>query len=73
MFRHPEMRGPLLAELEMVTRVGGELLETSLVPLLLAYMGRFSSKPTCFSDLKKYISFIPDSRKEELITRLVFS
>ena len=72
--RNPSLRGPWLAEIDLVSRVGGEGLESLLLPpLLLAYLDKFGSKPVCFSDLKNYISFIPDSVKEEFIKRCVQS
>ena len=72
------MRGPWLAEIDLCTRVGegvGEEGEggqlTALPALILAYLDRFASKPVCFSDLKKYIQFIPGQLMEGFVKRLV--
>jgi hypothetical protein len=72
------LRGPWLAEIDLCTRVGegvGEEGEggqlTALPALILAYLDRFASKPVCFSDLKKYIQFIPGQLMEGFVKRLV--
>jgi hypothetical protein len=68
------LRGPWLAEIDLCTRVGegeGEGQLASLPALILAYLDRFASKPVCFSDLKKYIQFIPGQLMEGFVKRLV--
>jgi hypothetical protein len=66
------LRGPWLAEIDLCTRVGeGEGQLAALPALIFAYLDRFASKPVCFSDLKKYIQFIPGHLMEGFVKRLV--
>jgi len=64
---HPSLRGPWLAQLELVSN----LLSTSLLPpLILNYFAKFSSKPVTFSDLAKYLAKLDTDQQKDLVTEL---
>eukprot|EP00092_Neocalanus_flemingeri_P005475 GFUD01005905.1.p1 GENE.GFUD01005905.1~~GFUD01005905.1.p1 ORF type:complete len:940 (-),score=337.38 GFUD01005905.1:210-3029(-) len=64
---HPAMRGPWLAQLELVSA----LQSTSLLPpLILNYFTKFSTKPVTFSDLAKYLAMLDSEQQNELVIQL---
>lgn len=66
-----QARGPFLAELELEFQ---RKQFSKLIPLLLAYFERFSDRPVCFADLRKYLTSISnDSDSKSQISGLVDS
>jgi len=64
---HPSMRGPWLAQLELVS----SLQSTSLLPpLILNYFSKFSTKPVTFSDLAKFLAILDTEQQKDLVTQL---
>eukprot|EP00090_Calanus_glacialis_P026356 TRINITY_DN4142_c0_g1_i1.p1 TRINITY_DN4142_c0_g1~~TRINITY_DN4142_c0_g1_i1.p1 ORF type:complete len:932 (-),score=392.23 TRINITY_DN4142_c0_g1_i1:208-3003(-) len=64
---HPAMRGPWLAQLELVSTLQSTAL---LPPLILDYFSKFSTKPVTFSDLAKYLAMLDTKQQQELVTQL---
>jgi len=64
---HPLLRGPWLAQLELVSSFQSS---SSLSPLILSYFTKFCSKPVTFSDLAKYLAMLDTSQQQELVTQL---
>jgi len=64
---HSALRGPWLAQLELVA----SLMSTSLLhPLILSYFSKFSTKPVTFSDLAKYLAILDTNQQQELVMEL---
>ena len=70
---HSALRGPWLAELELVAVLGeeGEAGEASAPALILQYFEKFGSKHVAFSDLKPYLGLVAEERRQELVGELV--
>lgn len=66
---HGGLRGPWLAELELVA-VLGEESEASAPALILQYFDKFGSKHVAFSDLKPYLGLVGEERRQELVLEL---
>jgi len=65
--KYPDIRGPWLAQLELVS----EMKDASLLPpLIIAYFEKFGSKPVAFSDLSKYLSKLSPTQRLELVDSL---
>ena len=65
--KYPDIRGPWLAQLELVS----EMKDASLLPpLIIAYFEKFGTKPVAFSDLSKYLSKLSPTQRLELVDSL---
>ena len=60
---HSEMRGPLLAEMELLSEQG-KIEE--LPNLILKYTKKFSTKLVTYSDIIKYIDVLSEDQRKEL-------
>jgi len=64
---HPLLRGPWLAQLELVSTIQSTSL---LPPLIIDYFDKFSTKPVSFSDLAKYLAMLDRDQQQDLVTQL---
>lgn len=67
---HNDLRGPWLAELELLAVLGDHITDISLPNLVLQYFEKFGTKHVTFSDLRPYISLLSREEKDELVTKL---
>lgn len=75
--RHPLLRGPFLAELELISRLWASRQLATLSPnhpsvkqLITKYFEMFGSKPICFDDLKLYLTSMEPEEIPELLASL---
>ncbi|XP_049839174.1 N-alpha-acetyltransferase 25, NatB auxiliary subunit isoform X1 [Schistocerca gregaria] len=69
------LRGPYLARLEMYRLMAErgdhpEALLGDIVDLMMAYFRNFSDKPCCVSDLKRFVSLLPEDRHQEFVSQV---
>jgi len=68
---HPTLRGPWLAQLELLSVLGQSSdSEVTSSSLILQYFDKFGSKHVAFSDLKPYVAQLSGSEQEDLVAQL---
>ena len=66
--QHPSLRGPWLAELELLATLGDP--ESSSPRLIRDYFEKFGGKHVAYSDLRPYLARLEQEQQEELVTSL---
>merc|ERR1711971_117882 len=68
---HPMLRGPWLAQLELLSVLGQSSdSEVTSSSLILQYFDKFGSKHVAFSDVKPYVAQLSGSEQEDLVAQL---
>jgi len=69
--KHPALRGPWLAQLELLSTLGHSSdSEVTSLSLIIQYFDKFGSKHVAFSDLKPYVAQLGGSEQEDLVAQL---